>query len=252
MPTISLNDKKYQYYDVGCGDVTLLFLHGLMGSKETLYHYSEIFCNYRCIFIDFPAHNKLPSYSLESAEEIAKYVFTLIEYLKPDKLAIVGFSFGGLVGLELVKSLNQRYTKVPLILWAVPLHIRKSFLRLGMRFLINLVSGIRILFLFLVNFKTILYKIGLRDADIDGLRYFDYKSMKVLLKCFDKESEFVDTPHLFIYGTNDVYINDRVMNRIPHNALFQKVLIDNGGHFGSVSGRENAALAIKRYLKSCF
>ena len=80
---IEINGFKYQYYDNLLNKKTIIFIHGLGSNKDPMTKFfSDYLEGFRCIFLDLPAHNKLPSYDFTKLEDFSEYINQFIKYLK--------------------------------------------------------------------------------------------------------------------------------------------------------------------------
>ena len=121
---VEIGGKLYKYYDIGNGDRVLVFLHGLAGSKENQpKFYESLSPDFRCIFLDLPAHNNLPLYGIDSLSGFVDYFISFIDCLNLKRLGLIGFSLGGLIALEISKELFIRGKMVPAVIWSAPINI---------------------------------------------------------------------------------------------------------------------------------
>ena len=73
---------KYKYYDIKGGKQSIIILHGLKGSKETILGLCKpLKKQYRCIIPDLPEHRGIELDNLGSVTDFANYVLRLCESL---------------------------------------------------------------------------------------------------------------------------------------------------------------------------
>lgn len=252
---IVINHKIYQFYDYGHGDTSILFLHGLASSKKMFPRFFDSFLDeYRCLFIDLPAHNKIPNYGIESLDEISQYVINFIDYIKPSKLIIIGFSFGGLVGLNTTKILKERGDDIKVVVWASPL--KKSFLTLRSKSFFKVVDGLKnkkykklpgsIYFRFLVA----LLGIKVTNKELETFKFFENSNLDSFEKLIPRKMlPTKDIKVLYIYGTNDPLIKTSAFKNIKLTNKFQeKHLIKKGGHNLDKKAKEDIHKIIKTFI----
>lgn len=108
----------------------VFFIHGMNGE---LYSYRFLFDKIKKehpvygIHSDYPDDIESEHFSIAS---IAKsYVEQILNTMHPDSLVLVGFSFGGMIGLEMAKQLKEKGVAVKLIL--LDTNFRRIFKRLN-------------------------------------------------------------------------------------------------------------------------
>lgn len=109
---IELDDTKIYYEEYGAGSPVLL-LHGGMGSisnfSKLIPGLSE---HFKIIAIDSPSHGR--SYSIDSLsyDILAEYVVKAVDKLQLDKLDIVGYSDGAIVGMLVADKIPERINRI--------------------------------------------------------------------------------------------------------------------------------------------
>ena len=103
MPTVTINDCKYFYEEVGKGKETILFSHGLLFNYKMFENQIEYFKNnYRIVAFDHRGQGKSEvtkdGYSMD---QLYKDALKLIEVLNLGKVHFVGLSMGGFLGFRL-------------------------------------------------------------------------------------------------------------------------------------------------------
>lgn len=252
---IEIDGLKYQYYDTLNGDKTLILIHGLGSNKDPM---TKFFSNYidkfRCIFLDLPAHNSLPSYNFESLDEFSDYVLNLIRYLKIDNFILVGFSFGGLVAINTSFKLESKGIVVKTVAWASPLE--KSFLTFKSKQFLKIFDAIQKKYYKKLPksqwFKilTAIFGIRVKNHELESFTNFDNSRLDLFHKMMpDKQINTKNLRVLYIFGTKDPLINDKAFDKtIIHNSKQQKFLVQKGGHFLTPEGKREALKIIQDFI----
>lgn len=110
---VELNGAKIYYEEYGKGE-PLLLIHGNSGSIETMGNQIDYFKNkYRVIAVDSRGQGKseLKTDSLTYVQ-ITKDMETLVNQLKLDSISIIGWSDGGIVGLQMGISGKSKIKKI--------------------------------------------------------------------------------------------------------------------------------------------
>jgi pimeloyl-ACP methyl ester carboxylesterase len=252
---IEIAGKKYQYYDTLMGDKTIIFIHGLGSNKDPMTKFfKEYLDTYRCIFIDLPAHNKLPSFEFLKLDDFATYIINFINYLKIEKYSLVGFSFGGLVAIQTSKLLFRNNKLVKTVAWASPLE--KSFLTFKSKQFLKLFDAIKgKLYKKLPKSKwfkllTALFGIKVKNQELESFTNFDNSRLDKFHHMMpDKQINTKDLEVLYIFGTKDPLINSKAFEKtIIHNSKQQKFLIEKGGHYLTSEGRIKALKIITNFI----
>lgn len=248
-----IKGRQYQYYDIGNGDQAIIFLHGLAASKEgEPQFYDRLLSKYRCIFIDLPAHNNLPCYDFDCLNDFYRYVIELISYLKLTNIAIVGFSFGGLVAISVGKKL-----RVPAVAWATPIRTNGKLFSEKALIAFNWAAALpkpayTKIAAMLAKPTSLFDKLGIKlsKQDYKALLLFDNSKAKIFKNIVEKNvTPSKNTPILFIFGTNDPLVRSTTYKELQLTSkVHKKVLIKNGGHFGTNTGRIEALNEIEKFL----
>ena len=107
-----VNGIKMYYAIYGSGEPLLLIHSGLASSDIWSYQIDELAKKYKVIVADTRGHGKTTragsyGYDLFAADYIA-----LLDYLKIPKVAVVGSSDGGIIGLDMAMSHPERIAKL--------------------------------------------------------------------------------------------------------------------------------------------
>ncbi|MGO8095019.1 alpha/beta fold hydrolase [Rhizobium leguminosarum] len=108
-----VNDIKMYYAEYGEGD-PILFIHGGLGNAEVWGHQVADFArDHRVIVADSRGHGRSTrsqqpfGYDLMTSDYVA-----LLGYLKIDKVTLVGWSDGGIIGIDMAMKHPEKLTRV--------------------------------------------------------------------------------------------------------------------------------------------
>ncbi|AHF86368.1 alpha/beta hydrolase [Rhizobium leguminosarum bv. trifolii WSM1689] len=108
-----VNDIKMYYAEYGEGD-PILFIHGGLGNAEVWGHQVADFAkDHRVIVADSRGHGRSTrsqqpfGYDLITSDYVA-----LLDYLKIDKVTLVGWSDGGIIGIDMAMKNPEKLTRV--------------------------------------------------------------------------------------------------------------------------------------------
>ncbi|WP_179038800.1 alpha/beta fold hydrolase [Rhizobium leguminosarum] len=108
-----VNDIKMYYAEYGEGD-PILFIHGGLGNAEVWGHQVADFAkDHRVIVADSRGHGRSTrsqqpfGYDLMTSDYAA-----LLDYLKIDKVTLVGWSDGGIIGIDMAMKNPEKLTRV--------------------------------------------------------------------------------------------------------------------------------------------
>ncbi|ACS58623.1 alpha/beta fold hydrolase [Rhizobium leguminosarum] len=108
-----VNDIKMYYAEYGEGD-PILFIHGGLGNAEVWGHQVADFAkDHRVIVADSRGHGRSTrsqqpfGYDLMTSDYVA-----LLDYLKIDKVTLVGWSDGGIIGIDMAMKHPEKLTRV--------------------------------------------------------------------------------------------------------------------------------------------
>lgn len=254
---IEIDSYKYQYYDNQSGEKTIIFIHGLGSNKDPMTKFfSDYIPKFRCIFLDLPAHNKLPSYEFTKLEDFSKYILKLIKYLKINNFILVGFSFGGLVAIQTSKILADNGIKVKTIAWASPLE--KSFLTFKSQQFLKIFDSVQNKFYKKLpkadwfQALTAIFGIKVKDRELESFTNFDNSRLDKFHQMMpDKQINSKDLNLLYIFGTNDPLINSKAYEKtIIYNGNQKKYLVKRGGHYLTPEGKKEALKYIYDFIYS--
>ncbi len=108
-----VNDIKMYYAEYGEGE-PILFIHGGLGSADVWgYQVAEFAKDHRVIVADSRGHGRSTrsqqpfGYDLMTSDYVA-----LLDYLKLDKVTLVGWSDGGIIGIDMAMKNPEKLTRV--------------------------------------------------------------------------------------------------------------------------------------------
>ena len=255
----TINGKRYQYYDIGSGNIAGLFLHGTAGSKETMLgianKYSSLF---RCIVPDLPGNNGLECNEKLTLKYISEYLGNLLANLKIHELFIIGFSLGGLVGLVFCAQPDLPFKVRSLVIWSAPILGYKKGLTAKSKFLFDLLSYTPDRFGNELKQTPILTKgsqiLGLKlgNTELEAVKNFGGvgpNNYVRILKDF-KFKHLKLIPSLYVFGTQDPLVinNNYTFIRDNCNNNEKALLIDRGGHFGTKDGWKKSEEVIANFV----
>jgi len=253
--TLEINNRKYQYLEIGEGDKTIIFIHGLGSSKE-MYpkFFKEFLPLYRCIFLDLPGHNKLPFYNFDSLADIANYVIDFVEHNKIKNFSLVGFSFGGLVAIKSSKLFKDKGVKIKVVAWASPLE--QSFLTIRSKTFLKIVDGIDKVFYKKLPksmyFRLLVSILGIKakNYELESFQNFENDLLDKFARFIPKKAiNTEDMRILYLFGTKDPLISSKAFEKTKILGKYQhKYLINKGGHYYKKEGREEAIGKILKFI----
>ncbi len=108
-----VNDIKMYYAEYGAGD-PILFIHGGLGSADVWGRQVENFAKDHLVIVaDSRGHGRSTrsrqpfGYDLMTSDYVA-----LLDYLKLDKVTLVGWSDGGIIGIDMAMKHPEKLTRV--------------------------------------------------------------------------------------------------------------------------------------------
>jgi pimeloyl-ACP methyl ester carboxylesterase len=252
---IEINGLKYKYYDTLIGEKTIIFIHGLGSNKDPMTKFfAEYLDKFRCIFIDLPSHNQIPSYEFKKLDDFSEYVLNFLSYLKIDDFSLIGFSFGGLVAIQTSKILAKQDKFVKTVAWASPLE--KSFLTFRSKQFLKLFDAIQN-----KHYKklpksnwfqlmTAIFGIKVKDKELESFTNFDNSRLDIFHKMMpDTQINTSDIKMLYIFGTKDPLINSKAFEKtIVNNINQKKFLVEKGGHYLDQRGRKESLKIIHDFI----
>jgi pimeloyl-ACP methyl ester carboxylesterase len=252
---------SYQFYEVNPGKdgVALVFLHGIGVDKGWgLRRIDRITSDCRKIFPDLPGHNGVSLDNMYDMSDVAEYFHGLADSLHLKEYVVAGYSLGGLVALKYRELFCNDTGLRGVVSWASPI-LGFSGIRKEGRLLISLVNSVPDRVYNMKSKASFLRKLSGRygvkfhEDEIDALSVFSRESARKWIEIIDTATYNLDTgvPAKIIFGTNDKAVADKnylhAKNRCGRNV--EVISIENGGHFGSEEGVEEAFNEISAFVE---
>jgi pimeloyl-ACP methyl ester carboxylesterase len=113
LPQFAADGCTLHYETYGGGEPVVL-LHGFtsLGSSWLRHGWIDALAGLRVITLDLPAHGESNATDDTSTRHLASLVTALLDELGAERAAVVGFSFGGGVALQLALDAPARVTKL--------------------------------------------------------------------------------------------------------------------------------------------
>jgi len=134
-----LNNKKVFAYtaahELDPDKPTMVFVHGA-GLDHSLFGLQSRYFGYHgwnVLAVDLPAHGRSEGPPISSVEEMADWIFQVLDGLKIPKTSLVGHSLGSLVALECAAKKPERVERIALIGTAAPMKVGEAFLEAARR-----------------------------------------------------------------------------------------------------------------------
>jgi pimeloyl-ACP methyl ester carboxylesterase len=114
---ILIENEKIAFVDVGSGENTLLFIHGLSSNLQSWNkNISRLKNEYRCIAIDLPGYGKSTKNSTTySLKDYADFLNSFIEKKNLHDVVLVGHSMGGQVAVHTLLAAQDNFKSLVLI-----------------------------------------------------------------------------------------------------------------------------------------
>ncbi|MDB5805787.1 MAG: Alpha/beta hydrolase [Betaproteobacteria bacterium] len=109
---------------------TVVFIHGAQHDHSVWILQSRYLAHhgYGVLALDLPGHGKSGGPALASVEQIAAWVFAVLDAAGVAKAALIGHSMGSLIALECAGAAPQRVAKIALISTANPMRVSEELL----------------------------------------------------------------------------------------------------------------------------
>lgn len=274
---ISIASEEIAYVDVGAGEKTILFIHGLSSNLEAWKkNIGQLKDNYRCIAIDLPGYGKSsrnsPSYSLRN---YAQFITDFIKKKELEQVILVGHSMGGQIAVHSVLSSQDLFEKLILIAPAgiETFSSQEAALMKSSYTTANVINSTpeQIVTNYKMNFHSfpedaqfmVEDRIEMKESE-DFPRYAEIvvNNVHAMLDepIFDRLAE-ISIPVLLIYGKNDLLIPNRYFH--PNQNLESLVkdarekitnlrvkTIEEAGHFVNFEKAAEVNEEIEKFVKS--
>ncbi len=243
--------------DMGSGDETVLFLHGLFGSPEHWRSVMERLADrYRVIAPQLPVDPKpgRRQHGINAIADLSDQVGELIESLQIDPLVICGNSLGGLVAIELCAR-DPQLSKGLVLAGSAGLFERSPIggvrPRPSEEFVRRTVSGI-------VYRKELVTDELVNDwhnslLDRDYVRFVLRVSRATRDRTVERELEKLNLPTMIIWGREDTITPPSTGLEFQRRIKGAKLtFIDDCGHAPNWERPEAFADVLDEFLPTCF
>ncbi|GLR20011.1 alpha/beta fold hydrolase [Portibacter lacus] len=109
---------QFCYVDIGSGDTTLVFLHGMGSNLDSFQkNIAVLKKDFRCILIDLPGYGKTPKIENEtfSIGKSAELIAELLGILDIKKIVLIGHSMGGQIAIKLTNIIQEKLSRLILL-----------------------------------------------------------------------------------------------------------------------------------------
>ncbi len=135
---IEINKKKIYYTDVGYSfeksKPTIILLHG-SGQSHIVWSLTDQFLadqGFNVFALDLPGHGNSDGPSLQSIEEMSKWLNVFIDHMGIERPILTGHSQGCLIALEFAKCNPKRVEKIIFIAGSYSIPVNKSLIDLSL------------------------------------------------------------------------------------------------------------------------
>lgn len=251
--TIGVNGMPWEYASLGEGEETVLFLHGMTGAYDIWWRQTEMLKeDYRLISVTYPP--------LDSLEEMAAGIMTILDHEGVDQVNVVGSSLGGYLAQYLVAKhpdrilravfantfppndlLAEQNRTIGALLPYLPEWLVMSVLRNSFRESIYPASGYNELVL--AYLQEIAYG-RMSKSDVIG-RY------RCVIEPFEPAHvEAMGLPVLIIEASNDPLVEPILREQLKETYPTAKAIsLGDVGHFPYLNEPEEFALQLRRFLE---
>lgn len=253
----SVAGMSYQYYAVNTQKPCILYIHGIAANKNIMYR--ECYnpdSQFGAYILDLPGHNDIPIYGDGSLSDFSNYLLVFLEN-HPNVAGLLGFSFGGLLAMELSSILSDIGKNIPTVIWSTPIFTGKSGVTPFARTWIETGTYLPDYWYIRLCSSSYVTKISqkmhitLYPEDIRSLLAFKREILKKIKPIFTHEYHIPDSvPYLFIYDSKDKFISTHPYQNLnlTNNTIQQKLMIDGAGHFANSQGRHLAYAAADKFF----
>lgn len=247
-------NKNLHYYVRGNGKSPVIVLHGLGSSGLSFYNGVDISLpNTTTYYIDLPGHGDSFDLVLKKPEEWVSLMTDFCKSLNSKKIAMVGFSLGGEIGLLVAEKLVQENYECSLFLWSTPLRLNSNIsVRLFPRFVMSMGKLLNKI-LKSDSFRKLLVFIGIKLAkedlmDIMNTNPYAFSFSKELFK--KSITDIDERIRLkYLYGDHDAFVNyKKVVPEVEKTYPGSSVYISGCQHFGNEVGWKKAAEYLKEEI----
>ena len=109
---------------------TLVFIHGVLNDHSVWILQTRYLAHhgFNVLAIDLPGHGRSGGDAPKSVEEAAQFIEALLDAAGVQHAALIGHSWGSLIGLETAARLKDRITKLALVGTAFPMKVSPALI----------------------------------------------------------------------------------------------------------------------------
>jgi pimeloyl-ACP methyl ester carboxylesterase len=196
----------------------------------------KISSNYKVILLELPGHDSITSDTYKSLNDYAEYFHNFIKFHNFSDLAILGFSLGGILTLQLLQTFPEIELRKAII-WASPitgLNRLLTFIKALYKIIIKLKIKINEDLVCKFSEK---FNLNVTDTSVRTLSEFPPEEMLKNLNLIDnfEFNPITQIPTLFIFGSNDPFTqkDDTEAVKKKGNINWTVKSFKNGGHLGT-------------------
>ena len=110
---------------------TVVFIHGVLNDHSVWALQSRYLANhgFNVLALDLPGHARSGGEAPASVEQAADFIAALLDAAGVQRAALVGHSWGALIGLEAAARLKERITHLVLVGVAYPMKVSPALLQ---------------------------------------------------------------------------------------------------------------------------
>jgi len=257
---LNLNNKSYYNY-IDKQTIPIVFIHGVGLDHKMWAPQINYFKNYSTITYDLLGHGKTPLIKEEiKMKDYVEQLLSVIEFLKLEKINLVGFSIGSLIALNFAADFQNKLNSLTLI---ATTYKRTEKQRQAVIDRINLAKLNK-------PISQLAMKRWFTDEYLKKNPNIYEEFMKILNKDGDDKKNFIKAYELFAYYKDDLEKIKRIntktlvmtgsidpgstpqMSKKLSNDLNNSsyIEINNGKHLCSIECSDDVNINIKKFIKN--
>ena len=258
MPYLNFENSKIYYNIKGTGKPILL-LHGFLENSTMWSDYAKTLCSsYQVILIDLPGHGKTENLASHSMDKMAEAVLSVLDFLKIEKLKIIGHSMGGYVALALADLRSEIIEDILLFFSSAAADtLEKSENRDRLKAIVTkdkegfMRHAIPMLFTKETR-QTLATELEQVIQDAQELRTEGIvKTLEGLKTRPDRQHILkTDIPISFVSGKLDEAITLESLKTQHSERAIKKVWLTENGHMGHIEDRDFCLQAIQEFIEN--
>jgi pimeloyl-ACP methyl ester carboxylesterase len=260
---LTFGNIRIRYKSFGNGHPVVL-LHGYLEALESWDDFAaELESTYQVITIDLPGHAESTNHApINTMDDMADGVYSVLQHLKIDKCVLVGHSMGGYATLAFAEKYPEMLAGFCLF-HSSPLPDNEEKLAARDRE-IQLVRDGRKTLLYNTNIPKMFANDNLEPLKDKVIRAKEIASktnedgiISALegMKLRPERTEVLDTdiPKLFILGKKDNYIPfEKMFPVLDGRNHGEVVALENSGHMGFIEEKEKSVQVIRKFLEKVY